>query len=269
MSPQFSSHAIKKPTPAPWLWAMFGGCLGILLACLLFAPAVWLSYVIKQNSNDRIVLNNAEGSVWHGSAQLVLSGGAGSKDATSLPGRVHWNIRPQMPFNLSLELLADCCTTNPLRISVTPKTNGILADIQPSQSTWPAALLSGLGAPFNTIDLQADLQLNTQAFQLSWLKQQFKIDGQAQLDIIDATTRLSTLKPVGSYRIHLQGGTIPKINVQTLNGSLQFIGTGEFSGNRWRFRGEATAASGSEAALNNFLDILGKRVGPRSLISLG
>ena len=92
---------------------------------------------------------------------------------------------------------------------------------------------------------------------------------EAELDIIDASTRLSTLKPIGSYRVNLQGGTIPKLNVQTLNGSLQLTGTGEFTGNRWRFRGEATAATGSEAALNNFLDILGRRVGPRSIITLG
>ncbi len=266
------SHQTLKKSPqkqAPWLWAMIGGMMGILIACLLFAPAAWLNYTVKNYSNGRIILNDAYGSVWQGSAQLVLSGGAGSRDATTLPGRVHWQIRPQLPYNILLELSADCCTSDALQILILPKLTGVLAEIKPSQSTWPATLLSGLGAPFNTIDLQAVLKLQTKPFQLSWLNQQFKLDGQAELDIIDASTRLSTLKPVGSYRINLQGGTIPKINVQTLNGSLQLTGTGEFTGNHWRFRGEATAASGSEAALNNFLDILGKRVGPRSLITLG
>ncbi|HMS25826.1 MAG TPA: type II secretion system protein N [Burkholderiaceae bacterium] len=254
---------------APWSWAIIGGVLGILIACILFAPAAWLNYSVKKYSNDRIVLNDAQGSVWQGSAQLLLSGGAGSRDATTLPGRIRWQIRPQIPYNVHLELNADCCTSEAFQILLIPKLSGILAEIKPSQSTWPATLLSGLGAPFNTIDLQAMLKLQTQQFHLSWLNQQFKLDGQAELDIIDASTRLSTLKPVGSYRIGLQGGTIPKINVQTLNGSLLLSGTGEFTENHWRFRGEATAAPGSEAALNNFLDILGRRVGPRSLITLG
>ena len=271
MNKKLNRHLlIKSPqAQAPWLWAAIGGMMGILIAVCLFAPAAWLNYSVKKYSNDRIILNDAYGSVWQGSAQLVLSGGVGSRDATTLPGRIHWHIQPKFPYNIHLELSADCCTTEAFQILVLPKLTGLLAEVKPSQSTWPATLLSGLGAPFNTIDLQAMLKLQTKQFQLSWLNQQFKLDGQAELDIIDASTRLSTLKPVGSYRVNLQGGTIPKINVQTLSGSLQLTGTGEFAGNRWRFRGEATAATGSEAALNNFLDILGKRVGPRSLITLG
>ena len=271
MSMELSRHKLAKSpqAQAPWSWALIGGVIGVLIAVLLFAPAAWLTYSVKKFSNDHIVLNDAYGSVWQGSAQLVLSGGAGSRDATTLPGRIHWQIQPQLPYNIHLELSAECCTTDALQILVLPKLSGILAEIKPSQSKWPATLLSGLGAPFNTIDLQAILNFQRKQVQLSWLNQQFILDWQAELDIIDASTRLSTLKPIGSYRVNLQGGTIPKLNVQTLNGSLQLTGTGEFTGNRWRFRGEATAATGSEAALNNFLDILGRRVGPRSIITLG
>ncbi len=270
MTYKFSRSSTRVQTdPAPWRWAVFGCCMGLLMALVLFAPAAWLAYLVEQASQERVVLNDAQGSVWNGSAQLVFSGGKGSRDALALPGRIDWRLRPHWPLKMQLDLHANCCTQQAFRMLISPHYSGISANILPNQSTWPAGLLAGLGAPFNTIGLQANMQLNTQAITLSWLNQQFKLDGQAELDIIDASTRLSTLKPVGSYRINLQGGTIPKINVQTLNGSLQLTGTGEFTGNRWRFRGEATAATGSEAALNNFLDILGKRVGPRSLITLG
>jgi general secretion pathway protein N len=36
-----------------------------------------------------------------------------------------------------------------------------------------------------------------------------------------------------------------------------------------RFRGEASAAGGNEAALSNLLNIIGKRQGARSAISIG
>jgi general secretion pathway protein N len=50
---------------------------------------------------------------------------------------------------------------------------------------------------------------------------------------------------------------------------LLLSGSGQWNGSRWRFNGEASAAPGFEAALSNFLDILGRRVGPRSIITLG
>lgn len=262
-------YQIRPPNQAPWLWAVFGGLLGLLLATSLFAPAAWLSYAIGSASNGHVVLNDAQGSIWQGSAQLVLAGGAGSRDATTLPGRIQWRLRPGLPMNLQASLEADCCTSQAIKFQVTPHLNGLIAAVQPSQSTWPATLLAGLGAPFNTIDLQATLQLNTRALTITWLDQQFKLEGQAELDALDASTRLSTLHPVGSYRVSLQGGSTPTLRLQTLSGSLQLSGTGEFSRNRWRFNGEASAAPNSEAALSNFLDIIGRRVGPRSIITLG
>ena len=34
-------------------WSLMGGFLGALLALVMFAPAVWLSYLIEQNTNQR------------------------------------------------------------------------------------------------------------------------------------------------------------------------------------------------------------------------
>lgn len=254
---------------APWLWALVGSALGLLLATSLFAPAAWLSYAIANASNGRVVLNDAQGSIWRGSAQLVLTGGTGSRDATTLSGRLHWRLRPALPLNLKASLQADCCTTQAINVILTPHLKGLSAVVQPSQSTWPAALLTGLGAPFNTIDLQATLKLNTQLLTTTWLDRQFKLEGKAELDVLDASTRLSTLRPVGSYRVSMQGGSTPSLSLQTLSGSLQLSGTGQFTGSRLYFNGEASAGPNSEAALSNFLNIIGRRDGPRTIFTLG
>lgn len=243
--------------------------LGLLLATSLFAPAAWLSYALASASNGHVLLSDAQGTVWQGSAQLVLSGGAGSRDATTLPGRIQWRLHPSLPMNLQASLQADCCIAQAVNLLISPHWNGATAVVQPSQSTWPATLLAGLGAPFNTIDLQATLKLSTQTLTVIWLDQQLRLEGQAELDALDASTRLSTLRPVGSYRVSLQGGQTPTLSLQTLSGSLQLSGTGQFTRNRWRFSGEASAAPNHEAALSNFLDIIGRRVGPRSIITLG
>ena len=260
-----------KPSP-PWRWAVLGSLLGLLVATVLFAPAAWLGTAVALSSQGRVVLNEASGTVWNGSGQLVLSGGAGSRDATTLPGRIHWRLKPTLTLDLKLLVDADCCTAQSVEILVSPRMDGLTAVVQPSQSNWPATLLTGLGAPFNTIDLQATLKLNTQVLTLEWLNKQLKLEGKAALDVIDASTRLSTLRPVGSYRLNFQGSqgaAAPSLNLETLSGSLLLSGSGQLTGNRWRFSGEASAAPGFEAALSNFLDILGRRVGPRSIITVG
>lgn len=266
---QMKHTAFKSSVP--WRWAALGTLLGLLLATLLFAPAAWLGKALILGSQGRVLLNEPSGTVWKGSGQLVLAGGSGSRDATTLPGRIRWKIRPMVSFKLRLQLDADCCTAQSIAVLVSPRLDGWTAVVQPSQSNWPATLLNGLGAPFNTIDLQAVLKLNTQVLTLEWINKQLKLDGKAALDVIDASTRLSTLRPVGSYRLTFQGnpGAASSLNLETLSGSLLLSGSGQLTGNRWRFNGEASAAPGFEAGLNNFLDILGRRVGPRSIITVG
>ncbi len=257
---------------SPWRWAIFGTVLGALAATALFAPAAWLGAGLAQASQGRVVLNQPSGTVWDGSGQLVLSGGAGSRDATTLPGRLRWQLKPTLDLKLRALLDADCCTAQSINVLVSPHLSGLSAVIQASESVWPATLLTGLGAPFNTIDLQATLKLKTQTLTLKWLNKELKTEGAATLDVIDASTRLSTLRPVGSYRLSFQSTQetgASSLKLETLSGSLLLSGSGQFAGNRWRFNGEASAAPGFEAALSNFLDILGRRVGPRSIITVG
>jgi general secretion pathway protein N len=67
----------------------------------------------------------------------------------------------------------------------------------------------------------------------------------------------------------LQGGPQSTLRLETLDGSLQLTGSGQWVGSRLRFRGEAAAAPEREAALANLLNIIGRRSGPRSIISIG
>lgn len=265
------NKTVLKPRP-PWRWAFLGTSVGLLAATVFFAPAAWLASALNLGSQGRVVLNQPSGTVWNGSGQLVLSGGAGSRDATTLPGRIHWQLQPTLDLKLRALIDADCCTAQSINVLVSPHLTGLSTVFQASESTWPATLLTGLGAPFNTLDLQATLKLKTQTLTLKWLNKELKIEGSANLDVIDASTRLSTLRPVGSYRLRFQGNQetgVPSLNLETLSGSLLLSGSGQLAGSRWRFNGEASAAPGFEAALSNFLDILGRRVGPRSIITVG
>ena len=137
------------------------------------------------------------------------------------------------------------------------------------QSRWPAALLSGLGTPWNTLQFDGDLLLSTQGLSVEWVEGRLSIAGRAGLTAQRLSSRLSTLRPMGSYHITLDGGDTPAIRLETLEGSLQLTGNGQWVGSRLRFSGIATAAPDREAALSNLLNIIGQRSGPRSIITIG
>ena len=83
------------------------------------------------------------------------------------------------------------------------------------------------------------------------------------------SSRLSSLRPIGSYQLKLSGGEAVALDLSTLEGSLRLSGSGQWVGGRLRFNGEASAAPGLEAQLANLLNIIGRRQGDRAIISFG
>ena len=64
-------------------------------------------------------------------------------------------------------------------------------------------------------------------------------------------------------------GTVDVVNDRTLDGALQLSGQGEWLGQRLRFKGVASAAPERVEALSNLLNIVGRRDGARSIITVG
>lgn len=262
-------HFSRFPAEAvPWRWALLGGVVGLILAMVLLAPALWLAAALDRATSGRIQLVETVGTVWTGSGQLMLTGGAGSRDRATLPGRVNWKLRID-GWALGLELNADCCTPRPLQARAQPRWGGVGLQIFDSASEWPASLLAGLGAPWNTLQADGNLRLVTQGLSLEWFKQQPKVAGRAEFTAVALTSSLTTLKPMGSYQLLLLGGNTIEVKLATLEGSLQLSGSGRWVGSRLSFEGIASAAPGYEAALANLLNIIGRRTGARSIITLG
>lgn len=255
-------------TTSPWAWALAGALLGLVLATLLHAPARWLTAALQQGSSGRVTFQDARGTVWNGSAQLVLAGGAGSADAATLPGRLAWLIRPTWS-GLLADLQADCCMQQPWRLSLLPHWGGARLVLADSLSQWPAQWLTGLGTPWNTVQAEGQLTLSTQGLTMGWAQGRLSIAGRAQLDAAHISSRLSTLKPMGSYRILFLGGATPGFTLETLEGSLQLVGTGQWVGSKLRFEGTASAAPERLDALSNLLNIIGRRDGARAIIKVG
>lgn len=264
-------HALTgrhRPASAAWRWAGAGALFGLLLALLVFAPARWLAAGVERATAGRVLLLDPRGTVWNGTAQLLLTGGSNSRDAARLPGLLQWQLQPR-PWGLDLGLHASCCTAAPLRLRLQPRWGGASLTISDSQSDWPAQLLAGLGTPWNTVQPAGQLVLTSRGLRLELIEGRLTVQGDARLDALALSSRLSTLRPLGSYRLTLQGGANPRLQLDTLSGSLQLDGEGQWVGSRLRFTGKAQAAPEREEALSNLLNIIGRRNGAQSIITLG
>jgi general secretion pathway protein N len=193
---------------------------------------------------------------------------------TRLPTRVSWHIRPHLNFQapglaLQARVTSACCTPEPLQVRVSPLWDGVRVQVGDHTSQWPAVWLTGLGAPWNTVQPEGLLQFQTR--QLAWEQRSgsAKLEGQAELQLQQLATRLSTLRPLGSYRVRLQGGDTMTLTLDTLEGSLQLQGSGQLLKGRVQFEGEASAAPDAQDALSNLLNVLGQRQGNKSILKMG
>jgi general secretion pathway protein N len=122
------------------------------------------------------------------------------------------------------------------------------------------------------MQLGGTLRLSSPGAGLEAAAGRLRFTGQASLELIDVSSSLSTLDRLGSYRVQVDDapdGAGPAIALSTLDGALLLDGKGQWTGTQLRFRGEARAAPGFEGALDNLLNIFGRRQGALSLISIG
>jgi len=259
----------RPGSAAPWRWALAGLLLGWLASLVVFAPAAWATTWVQHLSGARVLLEDARGTLWQGSARLSLSGGPGSLERAQLPGRLHWQLQAGRS-GLGLQLRADCCLAQHWRWQLRPRWGGVSLALSDQPSHWPAHLLQGLGTPWNTLQLQGQLALRTEGAQVDWVGGRLRWHGRAELDALDLSSRLSTLQPLGSYRLTLSAGQSgPELLLSTLTGSLQLSGQGQWVGQRLRFRGQASASAQTQDALGNLLNLIGRRNGALSIINLG
>ena len=250
-------------------WALAGLLFGAAVAVVTWAPAHWLAGAVQTWSQSQVHLDQPRGTVWNGTAQLALAGGSGSSDTVALPGFVTWRIRPAWG-GVSIDLNASCCTAQPLKMTARMSGfSGVHVDLSDHQSNWPTSLLVGLGTPWNTLQLQGQLAVRSQGLALDLSRDRLALAGQMQVDALQVSSRLTTLKPMGSYRVTVQGGSAPTVQLQTLEGSLALTGNGQWVGSRLRFEGAATAQADRIEALSNLLNIIGRRNGASSIIKIG
>ncbi|HLX02523.1 MAG TPA: type II secretion system protein N [Trinickia sp.] len=238
---------------APWLAIAVVSC-GITLVVML--PAAWITPQFAKQTQGHVNLIEPSGSLWHGSAALMLAAGSDSGTATLLPGRIEWHTAFWSLLTGRLQMRMKQSDAMPDPVTFEATANG--AGLSGGSLAVPAALLAGLGAPFNTLDLQGDVNLTWS----EWRVLGHKPFGQLIVTLTDMSSRVSRVKPLGSYRMVFQAeGASSTLDLSTLKGPLLLQGHGTMAGGMTQFQGEASAEPDQRDNLAGLLNLLGRPTG--------
>ncbi|OEZ56784.1 type II secretion system protein N [Duganella sp. HH105] len=231
--------------------------LSVAATLAVFFPAAWLGSLVEQRTAGRLTLGDAQGTLWRGSAFIGGAAGGNSPVTPLLPGRFSWKISP-----LALVGMVDLQLENSEALAqpLTFKGSWSQWQLSPSALLLPAEGLAGLGAPLNTVAPSGTMRLSWTALELALVDRQATINGRTTLEMTDMASRLSSVRPLGSYALALDWhGQSAALTLNSVKGPLLLSGTGNLNNGRLQFSGQAEAAKGFEEQLANLLNLLGQR----------
>ena len=224
--------------------------------------------MVEKQTAGRLTLGDAHGTLWRGSA--FIGGAASGSDPLTplLPGRFSWRLSPMVLLgDVDAELENDAALSQP----VTVTGNWHQWKVSPGAILLPAERLAALGAPLNTIQPSGQMRLSWGLLQMTLQNKNFGVVGAMKLDMDDIGSRLSPVKPLGSYELAFDWHDAQaSVTLKTIKGPMLLDGSGMFANGRLQFSGTAQAEAGQEQKLANFLNLLGQRrqVGGKDVIGL-
>ncbi|CAM2991779.1 MULTISPECIES: type II secretion system protein N [Janthinobacterium] len=237
-----------------WLLAII---VSVCVTLLVFFPAGWVASIVEKQTGGRLTLGDAQGTLWRGSAFIGGAASANGAVTPLLPGRFSWRISPSVLWgSVDVEL------QNAQALSQAVNLRGSWShwQVSPAALLLPADGLGGLGAPLNTVAPTGSMRLSWSTLQLALEKQQFSAVGRTTLQMTDMASRLSSLRPLGSYELDFDWqGQQAALTLRSIRGPLLLDGSGSLQQGRMQFSGQAQAAAGYEETLASLLNLLGQR----------
>lgn len=246
----------RSPYRFGWLtwFVMLGGVVCLVIA---YFPLHWLSSVVTNNSKCRLSLSQPAGTIWEGSAQIGFADGkvAGSQICQSpqaLSERLSWKSQCSVLNRQCKWVIQYPNAERPLELTVKP----YALSLSSNQIELSPELIEVLGGPWRSLHLRGKLFIR-------WteLASDDPPRGLVEVDFVNATSTISPVKPLGSYRLAVQLSQTVTIELSTIEGPLQLVGKGNVEMGRFSFQGDAMARPDSLDSLIGLLSIIGNKDG--------
>lgn len=244
--------------------------VALIATVAVLAPAQWVVGPVAKATQGRITLAETSGTIWSGRGKVVLAAGSDrATGKTSLPGQLSWRLAPLPLVTGVVDLTLEHSTALAQPLSIRADSKRMQASA--AQIRLPAIVLTGLGAPWNTIRPGGVVILSWDRLTM----ESGRVQGSMSAEWQFASSGLTPISPFGHYRLQTNGvypGT--RLNLLTLSGPLQLTGDGTIDeGGRLRFQGSARAMPNSDPTvkvqLAGFIALLGRRDGDAAVLNFG
>lgn len=241
-------------------WPMLAGIgLALYMTCLMItAPASLMAWAIALESHGVVLLEGTRGALWRGSASnLAVSSAAAGPQRF---GELTWNVAVLrlLGGQLAIEIAIDGAAKASGTVVLQRRSIGLLHS--------RLALSAPAAVPFVPVLqlVQPGGQISVQADNIAFSGN--AVTGKAVAVWSDASSALSTVKPLGTYRATFEGNDGPaRFDVTTVEGSLQVSGRGSWAPLKSAsFDGVARARPDAAPRLGDLLRLLGPDTGDGS-----
>lgn len=230
--------------------------IAFIITLIVAAPATLLARLVEGSSNGQFALANASGTVWQGSATPVIRQRSGNFLALE---KLHWDIAllPLFTGKIITRMRWDNVEQGlPMVATVSLDQIELRNAVIPLQ----AVVLGELSPMLQPVQLSGKIQIKSDQFTFS----KSGINGNAIADWTNAGSVLSSVNPLGSYRINLAGaGGQLDVTLMTTSGVLLLEGKGNFTRNQGlKFQATARATADSKGSLDELLRNFGPESAP-------
>jgi general secretion pathway protein N len=234
-----------------WLLYVIFGLVFYLLFLIIEMPASWFAWGLNRYTQGSVRLDPTAGSLWGGNGRLVIY------YPPTTPhdfGQTEWRINPFWLFagRVQLSLLAN---HQDKRIKTTLGLARHSFLLKETEAEFPAAFVAQLYIPLSLISPQGKVRISTGDLTLS----PGKVDGVAALEWMNAGSSLSSVQPLGDYRLDITGAEKnANLKLTTLRGDLEFTGQGQWQPQTGQVQINGSALPRARAGeLESLLNMLG------------
>lgn len=224
-------------------------------------PAYWVAAFFSGKPNCRLVIHQAQGSIWNGSAAIggsILNTDLGiCREPHVVSPRIHWVSSCSLSAVNCTARLMSSALSNPLELIISP--NGL--SVGAGEITLSMHSIEMIDGPWSTIKPRGTITMKWSGLFFS-SEHLIRPSGVMQIALDDVSSVLSLVKPLGSYDVDWELASPDKRwTLRTKNGPLLLDGSGKLTAAGMTFSGVASASMGSHDALAGLLALLGRRQG--------
>ena len=238
-----------------WLRYTISAIVFYLVFLVVTAPAVWTAWALVRFTHGMASLNETEGTIWHGRGDLVIH--AGSAPPQRL-GVIRWSVNPLWGFVGKVGVYAhlsgpDAGVEGNLRLGYRRLAlSGLTA-------SFPAQLAASIYSPLGLLSPSGQVRVDSKTISID----RAGIHGSAIVQWQGAGSSLSSVRPLGDYRLHFDGhGKTAAIRLEPVSGDLQVSGQGTWQLGSGQFHFSGIAKPTAQATeLEPLLRMIGPDTG--------